>query len=143
MNQLLMIFFILGLIGVLALLPTFIFYIKSHQLGARIPFIDSLMMRMRKTLKKELIEAIAYSNHHQLNIDRMSLEAHYLASGNPLKCLEAMSYAGNKGLNLDFDTVGAMDLVGKDLIEAIDKTVETRKATTDNSKITISELLNI
>ena len=60
-----------------------------------------------------------------LNIDReqgMStarLEAHFLAGGNVMNVLIAIIAAHRSGIDLDFDRAAAVDLAGRDVLDAV------------------------
>lgn len=96
-------------------------FLKASRLNAKIPFSKCLMMSTRNTLTTEVIKAIAFSQEKSSDIGIDTIEAHFLAGGSPLKCLEAIEYAKSKNQNLDFSIVSAAELTGKDLIQAIDK----------------------
>lgn len=140
MNEFILIIVIVSFILALILINPIFGFLKALRLKAKIPFSRCLMMSMRKTLKTELIKAVAFSQEKSINIDINVLEAHFLAGGSPLKCLEAIEYAKNKNLELDFKLVSAAELAGKDLLEAVDKTHHILKINVSGLNIRDSKL---
>jgi uncharacterized protein YqfA (UPF0365 family) len=58
-----------------------------------------------------------------LNVDIPSLEAHYLAGGNVLNVTNALISANKANLNLSFERAAAIDLAGRDVLEAVKMSV--------------------
>ncbi len=67
-----------------------------------------------------------------LNIDRRAgmstsrLEAHYLAGGDVTKVVGAIIAAHRAGLDLDFDRAAAIDLAGRDVLDAVRTSVHPK-----------------
>ena len=47
------------------------------------------------------------------------LEAHFLAGGNVMRVIHAIIAAHRAGIDLDFDRAAAIDLAGRDVLEAV------------------------
>ena len=54
------------------------------------------------------------------------LEAHYLAGGNVLNVIHAIIAAHRAGIDLDFDRAVAIDLAGRDVLEAVQTSVDPK-----------------
>jgi len=124
MTELGIFLFISLLIVLLILILPISGYVKAVQLEAKIPFLRCVIMSIRKTLKTELIEAVALSQKMKINVSVDVLEAHFLAGGSPLKCLEALDYAKTQSIPINFQQVSFADLAEKDLFKVIDKSKE-------------------
>jgi uncharacterized protein YqfA (UPF0365 family) len=67
-----------------------------------------------------------------LDIDRRNgistqrLEAHYLAEGNVMNVINAIIAAQRAGIDLDFDRAAAIDLAGRDVLDAVKTSVHPR-----------------
>ena len=61
-----------------------------------------------------------------LKIGSNELEAHYLAGGNPTAVSDALIAADKASLNLSFERACAIDLAGRDLVDAIRTSVSPR-----------------
>jgi len=59
----------------------------------------------------------------QTGITTRRLEAHYLAGGNVPHVIRAIIAANRADLNLDFDQAAAIDLAGRDVLEAVQTSV--------------------
>jgi len=136
-------FGVISFIVFLIFLQPIIGYIRTKRIGASIPFVSCIFMSIRKTLNKELIQAVALSQNKSLCIGIDVLEAHMLASGSPLKCMEALDYARSKKLDVDFSLIAAADLADKDIWDAINKTGENMKLQVKESNIRDSKLKTI
>ncbi|MCE9546548.1 MAG: flotillin-like protein FloA [Planctomycetia bacterium] len=53
------------------------------------------------------------------NITTARLEAHYLANGDVPKVIQALIAAHRAGMDLDFDRAAAIDLAGRDVLDAV------------------------
>jgi uncharacterized protein YqfA (UPF0365 family) len=54
------------------------------------------------------------------------LEAHYLAGGNVMNVIQALIAAQRAGIDLDFDRASAIDLAGRDVLEAVQTSVHPK-----------------
>ncbi|MGE0083780.1 MAG: flotillin-like FloA family protein [Desulfococcaceae bacterium] len=70
---------------------------------------------------------------YKIRADKMGMEtdinaiaAHMLARGNVGKIMEAMSIAVNTGESIDFHTAAAVDLAGRDILEAVKTLIQPR-----------------
>ncbi|WP_372751993.1 flotillin-like FloA family protein [Labilibaculum sp.] len=122
MKEVILFIAIFSLILIVILIKPIFGFIGTLKSKAKIPFSRCLMMSLRKTLKPELIKAIAFAQNRSLNIGIDTLEAHFLAGGSPFQCLQAIEYANTKNIKLDFRQVSAVNLADIDLIQAIDRT---------------------
>ena len=61
-----------------------------------------------------------------LKINSNELEAHYLAGGNPTAVADALIAADKASLDLSFERAAAIDLAGRDLVDAIRTSVSPR-----------------
>jgi len=143
MNDTLIVLIVIALFIGLVLAPIILKFIKSFLLGAKIPFMRCVFMSMRKTLKDDVIKAVALSQKLNYDIGIDTLEAHFLAEGSPLKCIEAMEYAKQKGIVLNFQLVSGANLAGKDLFSAIEKTNEILNLNFSKNRIQNQKLGNI
>src|SRR5690606_35244758 len=59
-------------------------------------------------------------------ISNSALEAHYLAGGNVQRVVRAMIAANRALIDLDWDTGAAIDLAGRDVLEAVRTSVDPK-----------------
>ena len=61
-----------------------------------------------------------------IDVPRRELEAHYLAGGNVQKVVTAMIAADRAGIQLPFKTAAAIDLAGRDVLDAVQTSVNPK-----------------
>ncbi len=59
-------------------------------------------------------------------ISTQRLEAHYLAGGNVMSVIQAIIAAQRAGIDLDFDRAAAIDLAGRDVLDAVRTSVQPK-----------------
>lgn len=120
------------LVVVLMLLAIFARYfrlwIQSVTTGARIGIFDLLGMTFRKVnptvIVRSKIMAVQAGLTDEMGITSKRLEAHYLAGGRVPHVIRAIIAARKaKIINLDFKRATAIDLAGRDVLEAVQTSV--------------------
>lgn len=103
-------------------------WIQSKMTRAKISIFDLLGMTFRKVnpaaITKSKIMAVQAGLGEDTGITGKSLEAHYLAGGNVPQVIRAMIAARKaKTINLTFQEATAIDLAGRDVLEAVQTSV--------------------
>ena len=95
--------------------------------------IPSLVgMGFRKVNSSMVVNAKIMAAQAGLNIDRRTgistsrLEAHYLAGGNVMGVIHAIIASQRAGIDLDFDRASAIDLAGRDVLDAVRTSVHPK-----------------
>jgi uncharacterized protein YqfA (UPF0365 family) len=119
-------FFVLIALAVFA--RYFRLWIQSLTTGARIGIFDLLGMTFRKVnptvIVRSKIMAVQAGLTDETGITSKSLEAHYLAGGNvPLVIRSIIAAKKAKTINLDFKLATAIDLAGRNVLEAVQTSV--------------------
>lgn len=94
--------------------------------GVRISIITLLTMRLRRVNPSLIVLNQIKLWKAGLKIGSNELEAHYLAGGNPTAVSDALIAADKASLNLTFERACAIDLAGRDLLDAIRTSVLPR-----------------
>jgi uncharacterized protein YqfA (UPF0365 family) len=133
--------FIIGGIAVAitaALVVSFVFYhygtlwIQAYMSGADVSVMSLIGMSFRQVKPGMIVTAKVMGRQAGLNIDRdqgMStarLEAHFLAGGDVMHVLRAIIAAHRAGIDLDFDRAAAIDLAGRDVLDAVRTSVSPK-----------------
>ena len=106
----------------------FRFWIQSKTTGAGIGILDLLGMTFRKVspavIVRSKIMAVQAGLGEETGITSKALEAHYLAGGNVPLVIRAI-IAANKAkiVDLDFKQATAIDLAGRNVLEAVQTSV--------------------
>lgn len=126
---------VIGLVIFLIFLAIFARYarlwIQSVSTGARIGIFDLLRMTFRKVnptvILRSKIMAIQAGITEAEGITTKALEAHYLAGGNvPLVIRSMIAARKAKIIELDFKRATAIDLAGRNILEAVQTSVYPR-----------------
>jgi uncharacterized protein YqfA (UPF0365 family) len=100
-------------------------WFQAYMSGADVSLVSLIGMSFRQVKPRLIVTAKVMGRQAGLNIDRergMStsrLEAHFLAGGNVMNVLTAIIAAHRAGINLDFDRAAAVDLAGRDVLDAV------------------------
>jgi uncharacterized protein YqfA (UPF0365 family) len=118
-------------IGLLATLfgRLFTLYLQARVSGARIPFIELVGMRLRKTDVRLVVYSRIRAVKAGLDISTAKLETHALAGGRVANVVAAMIAAKGAGLKLDWSTAVKADFEGKDVLALVQKRIQSRGRT--------------
>jgi len=106
-------------------------FITARFSGVRIGIGQLIGMRLRRVQPKVIVDELIKAQKAGLKDVRFNkLEAHYLANGNVTTVVDALISAQNAGIPLSFDQAAAIDLAGRDVLQAVKDSVNTRVITT-------------
>ncbi len=119
---------IVGLVMLVIFARYFRLWIQSVTTGAGIGIFDLVRMTLRKVnpavLVRSKIMAVQAGLDTKMGITSKSLEAHYLAGGNVPMVIRAIIAATKaKTIELDFKQATAIDLAGRNVLEAVQTSV--------------------
>jgi uncharacterized protein YqfA (UPF0365 family) len=97
--------------------------------SADVGILSLVGMGFRQVRPQVIVQAKIMAAQAGLNINRRTgistqrLEAHYLAAGDVMKVITAIIAAQRAGIDLDFDRAAAIDLAGRDVLDAVKTSV--------------------
>jgi len=95
--------------------------------GVRISLLQLILMRWRKVPPNVIVRAMIEAHKAGLReIKRDELEAHYLAGGHVEKVVHALVSAAKANIELTFQMATAIDLAGRDVLEAVQMSVNPK-----------------
>jgi uncharacterized protein YqfA (UPF0365 family) len=98
-------------------------YVQSWMTGAGVSFMDLVMMSFRNVNPTIIVRCKIMAVQSQLTsnfaITTRALEAHYLAGGNVPNVIRSLIAANKAKIDLDWQTAQAIDLAGRDLLDAV------------------------
>jgi len=95
--------------------------------GVRISLLQLILMRWRKVPPNVIVRAMIEAHKAGLSeIKRDELEAHYLAGGHVEKVVHALVSAAKANIELTFQMATAIDLAGRDVLEAVQMSVNPK-----------------
>ena len=101
-------------------------YLQAWVSGAKVGFIDLVMMRFRKVNAKSIVINRISAKKAGIEISTDALEAHFLAGGRITNVVRAMIAADKARIGLTWDSATAIDLAGRDILEAVHTSVDPK-----------------
>ncbi|GGF07598.1 MULTISPECIES: flotillin-like protein FloA [Halobacillus] len=117
------------IIIVLAVLFTFIpvmLWISALAAGVKISIFTLIGMRLRRVIPSRVINPLIKAHKAGVNVDTNQLESHYLAGGNVDRVVNALIAAQRANIELSFERAAAIDLAGRDVLEAVQMSVNPK-----------------
>jgi uncharacterized protein YqfA (UPF0365 family) len=119
---------VFGIVAFAIFARYFRLWIQSVTTGARIGILDLLGMTFRKVdprvIMRSKIMAVQAGLTDEMGVTSKALEAHYLAGGNvPLVIRAIIAARKAKTIDLDFKLATAIDLAGRNVLEAVQTSV--------------------
>jgi uncharacterized protein YqfA (UPF0365 family) len=110
----------------LAILFTFIpvtLWISALAAGVKVSIFTLIGMRLRRVVPNRVINPLIKAHKAGLNVQINQLESHYLAGGNVDRVVNALIAAHRANIDLPFERGAAIDLAGRDVLEAVQMSV--------------------
>lgn len=104
-------------------------WFQAYMSNARVSFLSLIGMSLRQVNARVIVQSkimamqAGVGNDPSAGITTRRLEAHYLAGGNVPGVIRAIIAAHRADLDLDFDRAAAIDLAGRDVLEAVQTSV--------------------
>jgi uncharacterized protein YqfA (UPF0365 family) len=105
-------------------------WIAAWSSGARVGFGELIGMRLRRVSPGAVVNPRIAAVKAGLKTETNILESHYLAGGNVERVVNALISADKAGIALDFSQAAAIDLAGRDVLDAVQTSVNPRVITT-------------
>lgn len=125
--------FLLLLVGLiiigLAVLFTFVpvmLWISALASGVRVSIFTLIGMRLRRVIPSRVINPLIKAVKAGLTLNTNQLESHYLAGGNVDRVVNALIAAHRANIELTFERAAAIDLAGRDVLEAVQMSVNPK-----------------
>lgn len=95
--------------------------------GVRVSLLQLILMRWRKVPPTVIVRSMIEAYKAGLTfIKRDEVEAHYLAGGHVEQVIHALVSASKANINLSFQMATAIDLAGRDVLEAVQMSVNPK-----------------
>ncbi len=94
--------------------------------GAHVGLLNIVFMRFRKVPPKLVVESKIMSVKAGLPVSTDELETHYLAGGNVARVIQALIAADKANIELRFKQAAAIDLAGRNVLEAVQMSVNPK-----------------
>ena len=114
-------------LALLVFLSRFIsLYIQALFSGARVSLVNIVGMWFRKVNPRVIVLSKIQAVKAGINASTNALETHYLARGNVPRVVNALIAANRANINLNWDTACAIDLAGRDILDAVQTSVNPK-----------------
>ena len=150
------VFVAIGIVGLFVALIAFVFFkygaiwFQAYMSNANIRILSLIAMSFRQVDARVIVQAKIMSKQAGIGSERETgittrrLEAHYLAGGSVPKVIRAIIAAHRADIPLDFDQAAAIDLAGRDVLDAVQTSVNPKVIdcpdTTKGGKTTLSAI---
>lgn len=100
-------------------------WVQALMSNAHVSLLSLIGMSLRQVHARTIVEAkimamqAGVGTDPQTGISTRRLEAHYLAGGNVPRVIHALIAAHRADIDLDFDRAAAIDLAGRDVLDAV------------------------
>ena len=98
-------------------------WVTARASGASVKISSLVGMRFRRISPQKIVNAYIKACKAGLDITTDMLETHYLAGGNVERVINALISAKQASIDLSFTTACAIDLAGRDVLQAVQMSV--------------------
>lgn len=113
-------------IPIIFMIQYFNLWLQATLSGARVRFVDLIGMKFRKVDPKTIVLSRIRAVKAGLGISTAQLETHYLAGGRVPTVVTALIAADRAKIDLPWDTACAIDLAGRDILDAVQTSVNPK-----------------
>ena len=100
--------------------------------GVRVKISTLIGMRLRRVVPSRIVNPMIKATKGGLDLNIDELEAHYLAGGNVKTLVDALIAAQRANIPLIFERAAAIDLAGRNVLEAVQVSVNPKVIETPN-----------
>lgn len=115
------------LIFLLMFAPVFPLWVRAFTSGASIGPLQMVVMKLKKVNPTVIVDSRIMAVQAGLSdISSNAMESHYLAGGNVPIVIRSLVAAQKASIELDWNTAAAIDLAGRNVLEAVQTSVKTK-----------------
>jgi len=101
-------------------------WVQALVSGASVGLVNIVFMRFRKIPPKLIVNSKIMAVKAGINISTNDLESHYLAGGDVMRVVQALIAADKANIDLEFNRGAAIDLAGRNVLEAVQMSVNPK-----------------
>ena len=101
-------------------------WISALAAGVRVSIFTLIGMRLRRVIPSRVINPLIKAHKAGIAVTTNQLESHYLAGGNVDRVVNALIAAHRANIELTFERGAAIDLAGRDVLEAVQMSVNPK-----------------
>ncbi|MFC7440625.1 flotillin-like protein FloA [Laceyella putida] len=116
---------IIGLSILFSFVPVML-WISAMASGVYVGLTTLIAMRLRRIVPARIVNPLIKARKAGLTVDLSQLETHYLAGGNVDRVVDALIAAQRANIDLVFERAAAIDLAGRDVLQAVQMSVNPK-----------------
>lgn len=116
---------ILFVVLLLSFIPVAL-WISAIAAGVKVSILTLIGMRLRRVIPGRIVNPLIKAHKAGLPVGINQLESHYLAGGNVDRVVNALIAAQRANIDLTFERCAAIDLAGRDVLEAVQMSVNPK-----------------
>lgn len=101
-------------------------WISALASGVRVGIFTLVAMRLRRVIPSRIVNPQIKASKAGLGLNINQLESHFLAGGNVDRVVNALIAAERANIELGFERAAAIDLAGRDVLQAVQMSVNPR-----------------
>jgi len=123
---------VIAVVGLVLLVVLFVLaqffnlWIQALFSGAKVSFFELIGMRFRKVDPRIIVYSRIRAVKAGVDLSTSQLETHYLAGGRVPSVINALIAADRARIELPYDTACAIDLAGRDILDAVQTSVNPK-----------------
>jgi len=116
---------LVGIVLLIAIAKYFTLWLQAYMSNARVSMLSLIGMGLRQVHARTIVAGkimamqAGVGTDPQTGITTRRLEAHFLAGGDVPRVINAIIAAQRADIDLDFDRAAAIDLAGRDVLDAV------------------------
>ena len=107
-------------------------WITALASGSHVGIGTLIGMRLRKVPPARIVLPLIQARKAGLQLNTNQLESHYMAGGHVDAVVNALIASSRAGMNIPFEMAAAIDLAGRDVLEAVRMSVNPKVIETPN-----------
>ena len=101
-------------------------WISALASGVNVSILTLVAMRLRRVTPARIVNPLIKARKAGLDLNTNQLESHFLAGGNVDRVVDALVAAQRADIPLGFERAAAIDLAGRDVLEAVQMSVNPK-----------------
>lgn len=101
-------------------------WISSLAAGVNVGIFTLVGMKLRRVVPRKIVDPLIKARKAGLGVNVNQLEAHFLAGGNVDRVVNALIAAQRANIDLIFERAAAIDLAGRDVLNAVQMSVNPK-----------------
>jgi len=110
-------------------------YVRALVSGAHVTFMELIGMRIRNVNPTVIVNSRVQAMRAGIPVSNGEMESHVLAGGNVMRVINAMIAANKANIDLPWNVATAIDLAGRDILEAVQTSVNPKVIDVPNATL--------